>query len=174
MTKLIEEIKSKNDDIKNDDAAIKKLEELAEETHKIIKKAEICGCCDECREILTVDREWFVYEVKPGDKLFGIFPNGLGMFNIQCCSRSCIEKCLEKCPGLSGATIVEVSGKDSSPPSFENILNILSFLIRHPSLWVCSPLTTLKYIIDLKLKDTSELTWLERRFLNNLDKYQII
>ena len=164
MTKLIKEINPKNDDI----------EKHATRTHQIIKNANICGCCDKCHKIFTDNTgEYFEFKVKPVDKLSEIFPNGLGMFNIQCCS-SCLEECLKICPELSGATIVEVSGKDALPPSFENILNICSFTIRHPWTMFSSALITLKYIIDLKLKDTSELTWLERRFLNNLDTYQII
>ncbi len=166
MTELIEKIKPENDAIKN----------LATEIHENFKNANICGCCDKCHKPLTSDttEKWFDCEVKPGDELSKIFPNGLGMFNIQCCSSSCLKECLEICPELSGTTIVEVSGKDGSHPSFENIANILSFTIRHPIAMFSPALITLKYIIDLKLKDFSELTWLERRFLNNLDTYQII
>ena len=166
MTKLIEK-NPQNNDIKN----------IATKTYETIQHLEICGGCDvpNCGIIFTSDTEkLFAFEVKQGDELFKIFPNGLGSFNIQCCSRTCLERCLEICPKLSGATIVEVSGKDVLSPSFENISNILSFTIRHPIAMFSPPLITLKYIIDLKLKDSSELTWLERRFLNNLDTYQII
>lgn len=167
MTKLIEEINPENNAIEN----------IATETHQIIQNANICGGCDvpNCGIILTSDtKKWFEFKLMEGDKLLEIFPNGLGSFNIQCCSRTCLEECLKICPKLSGATIVEVSGKDASPPSFENISNILSFTIRHPIAMFSPALITLKYIIDLKLKESSELTWLERRFLNNLDTYQIV
>jgi hypothetical protein len=116
----------------------------------------LCGGCNKC------GTKFFF-----GDNIIEIVEYKNTMFKLQYCDDICKKERTKMFPILDDLTFINKTLV--KPIKFDNLYNMFAFIINHPWSFNYKAEEMVSYVEELKGKET--LSWRERGFMNNFNKY---